>query len=123
MELQQFIEEALVGICSGIAGANARLKKSGGSGVVNPPHIYPFNQDNQAFGAVNDQHAYRPLVHLVKFNVAVYAKDEKGTKAGIGIVVGAVALGSQGKTEQSASNESRIEFSIPVVLPTGDKVS
>jgi len=59
-----------------------------------------------------------PSVHLIRFDVAVYAAEGKETKGGISIMVGTIGLGSQGRSDSSASTTSRIQFGIPMLLPT-----
>ena len=56
-------------------------------------------------------------VYTVDFDVVVTAASGKGTKGGIGVTVGAIALGSSGQTESKASQDSRIRFKVPLLLP------
>jgi hypothetical protein len=57
------------------------------------------------------------VVGMVEFDVAVRATEGKETKGGIGVVAGVIGLGSSGKSDSSSGSESRIKFSIPVLLP------
>lgn len=56
------------------------------------------------------------LINMVSFDVAVTATDGTGTKGGIGIVIGAVALGSQGQSENRNEAVSRVQFKVPFAL-------
>jgi hypothetical protein len=57
------------------------------------------------------------VVQEIEFDVAVHATEGTETKGGIGIMVGAIGLGSQGKSQAGNASESRIRFTIPMVLP------
>jgi len=51
----------------------------------------------------------------------VYAAEGTETKGGIGIMVGTVGIGGQAKSDASASTTSRIQFGIPMLLPTAKR--
>jgi hypothetical protein len=51
---------------------------------------------------------------MVEFNVAITIKNSTETKGGVGIFIGAIGLGSQGKSEEGNSTLSTIKFSVPV---------
>lgn len=56
--------------------------------------------------------------HLIEFDVAVTTTGESKTGGGIGIFVGAVALGSKGESAKGSESVSRVRFAVPVVYPT-----
>jgi hypothetical protein len=56
-------------------------------------------------------------LHEVDFDVAVTAEQGTESKGGIGLMVGSLGLGSQGKSESSGSTHSRVKFTIPLLLP------
>jgi hypothetical protein len=56
-------------------------------------------------------------IQKVDFDVAVTAAEKTGTKGTIGVVMGAIGLGSQGESANSKTNDSRIKFSVPIALP------
>jgi hypothetical protein len=115
MNLSTFISETLVQICEGIEDANARL--SGSDAIVCPDRVYPVDNNQQCYGVWKPDQTLNSIVHLVRFDVAVTAAEGSETKGGIGVMVAAIGLGSQGKSESSKASESRIKFDIPVLLP------
>jgi hypothetical protein len=60
-------------------------------------------------------------VQSIHFDVAISIEQGTETKGGIGLVVGAVTLGSQGKSDTSNTSQSRIQFTIPMALPTSKR--
>jgi hypothetical protein len=121
MNLSQFIEESLVEICGGIENANKQMKEKGIDGVVNPEKTHPMETTQQFYGVWRPDQPLYPTVQLVKFDVAVYAKEGTETKGGIGIMVATIGLGFQGKSDKASGTESRLQFGIPVLLPQGVK--
>jgi hypothetical protein len=59
---------------------------------------------------------------MVEFDVAVTASSATGTKGGVGVVAGILALGAQGQSNQENKALSRLKFSVPISLPYGDKM-
>ena len=113
MQLQDFISQSIQQIVNGIRQSqqenktDARINPSGlklGSSLKQQ-ELYDF--ENQM------------LLSSVEFDVAVTAEETTGTKGGIGIFVGAVGVGSQGKTDTRSSSVSRIKFTVPIALPKG----
>lgn len=121
MDLQTFIKQTLVQIAEGVQSAGSEMRKRGG--LVNPRNVsidladgrpeYQFVEENQ-----NDMD-YKRTVEVVDFDVAISATEGSETKGGIGIMVGAIGLGSQGKSDAEKSTQSRVRFRIPIVLPNG----
>jgi hypothetical protein len=119
MQLNEFISETLVQIAKGIDAANAQLADS--TAKVNPLNVYPIDEkySSTIYGHIQKGGlAVNPVVHLIRFDVAVFAAEGKETKGGIGIMVGTIGLGTQGKSDASASTTSRIQFGIPMLLPS-----
>lgn len=117
MNLQEFITQALSQIARGISEADEALREAGA--IVNPRHVVGAHADKDNvygyLGSSNDK--VRRAVHAVDFDVAVTAVEGKETKGGIGIVVGSIGLGSQGRSEESSTSVSRIKFRVPIALP------
>ena len=119
MNLQDFIKETLVQIARGIEGAAAELK--GSKAIVNPRNVQTgTGDDRHVYGFLDTQTSFFKAVQKVEFDVAVTASTGTATKGGIGIMVGAIGLGSQGKSEAQDSSISRIKFLVPMVLPMED---
>ena len=119
MELQEFITTTLVQIARGIENAAKELE--GTRAIVNPRNVHAIEgKGNSVYGYLNTQKQFYKVVQKIDFDVAVTAEKGTETKGGIGIQVGSIGLGSQGKSEKSNSSVSRICFSIPIVLPMED---
>ena len=109
MELKTFVSQTLVEILQGVKDAQVQAKQIGGK--VSP--ISPFCTVPANGPSVEED---RP--QNIEFDVAVTTSSGKETSGGIGVYVGAVGLGSKGKSEASHESVSRIKFVVPVVLPT-----
>jgi hypothetical protein len=119
MNLQDFIKETLVQIARGIEGAAGELK--GTKAIVNPRNVQPRTDvDSDVYGFVDTQEKFYKAVQKIEFDVAVTASTGTATKGGIGIMVGAIGLGSQGKSESQDSSIYRIQFLVPMVIPMED---
>ncbi|ELB2899435.1 hypothetical protein QNE73_004503 [Vibrio alginolyticus] len=120
MELNQFISTALVQIAKGIEEASEELKDS--NAIINPRNVIGTNgtDDQKVYGYLADDSSrrLRKAVQLIDFDVAVIAAEGSTTKGGLGIKVGGIGIGTQGQNEDKTTSESRIKFSIPIVLPT-----
>lgn len=120
MDLKSFVAETLVQIAQGIDEANEKLADS--QAIVNPRYVIGHGEikDATVYGYLvegNERNNYRQAVHAVEFDVAVFATEGKEAKGGIGIVVGSIGLGTQGKSDTSSSSNSRIRFTIPMLFP------
>ena len=119
MELQEFITGTLVQIARGIEGAAEQLKTS--KAIVNPRNVSTSStKDEHIYGYLNVHRKFYKVVQKIDFDVAVTAEKGKETKGGIGISVGSMTVGTQGKLDSSSSSVSRIRFSVPMVLPMED---
>ena len=118
MQLSDFISETLIQIAKGIERANTELTDS--AARVNPSNVFPTDAtyNKTVYGHIQTDEQLNPAVHLIQFDVAVYAAEGKETKGGIGIMVGTIGLGSHGKSDATSSTTSRIQFGIPMLLPT-----
>ena len=112
MKLQEFISATIKEIIDGVTDAQAYGKTKGAR--VSPNNLlFRNDQGHNIFwdGETGE------IATVIDFDVAVTTSEGTGTKGGIGIVVGPIALGSQGKSDASKSSESRIKFTIPIQLP------
>ncbi len=112
MELKEFVAATLADIVEGVRLAQARTK--GTSAVVNP------ELDSSSGREGSFHRGTGTFIREVEFDVAVTATESTGTKGGVGIFVGAVALGSQGQSDAGKTQLSRIKFGVPVLLPRGE---
>lgn len=121
MELREFITQSLVQLSLGVSDAQKELAQTGAR--INPKmsSLFPNNGKdsyNSLGWAESDQAA---PVFLVDFDVAVTATDGTNTKGGIGVVAGVLALGSQGASENRNTAVTRIQFKVPLMLPSHEK--
>jgi hypothetical protein len=117
MNIEDFVRETLVQITNGVVQAQQHLDKTGA--MVNP-HMSTISKEHSIGQAMMRA---GEVVGLVEFDVAVHATEGKETKGGIGVVAGVITLGSAGKSDTSSGSESRIKFSIPLLLPAHRKTS
>ncbi len=107
MDLQEFVSQTLVQIIQGVKDAQQEARKHGGK--VNP------DQSHSPFPGKDIQN--------VEFDVALTVTEGTGTKGGMGLVVGPLALGTQGESKAQNSSVSRVRFSVPVRLPEFERVT
>lgn len=112
MNLQDFVKTALVDIVVGVANARAELKQHGSDAGSIP-------QYGDVKGVRTDNNGKQ--IQTVEFDVALADSSSTDTKGGIGVLLGAVNLGTHGSSRGESSSTSRIKFSIPLVLPGGDE--
>ena len=111
MNLQEFVAESLSQIVLGVKQAQSSVAATGAR--VAP--LMRTTIDKESIGQAEGDGG-QP-VYAVDFDVVVMAAAGKGTKGGIGVVVGAIGLGSQGQSESKIGHESRIRFKVPLLLP------
>lgn len=98
MKLQDFVAETVVAIAAGVREAQLKVVELGGT--------------------VNPYRGSAAAVQEVEFDVEVSTSEGTATKGGLGVFVGPVGVGSQGKSEAGSSTVGRIKFRVPVELPT-----
>lgn len=115
MELKDFVQQTLLQIIQGVSLAQQDTGTCGAK--INPTDSMRIGEklaDNSLYST--GQHLQ--LVQMVEFDVAVTAEEGKGTKGGVGIMVGTIGLGAQGQSEARNTTENRIKFKIPLMLPS-----
>jgi hypothetical protein len=122
VELKDFIKEAIKDISEAISESNSELAEVGA--VVNPKDVYTSGKDEDLYGYLlqNDEtdNMRRP-VHSINFDVAVSSTSKKDGKEGIGVNVVGIKL-DKGKNQADENQaSSRLQFSIPVAMPTGQR--
>ncbi len=112
MNLQDFVSETLVQIIKGITAAQEEI-------VDTTAKVSPIVQETAAYknytGLVPVQG--NPPASMVAFDVALTATEGTGTKGGIGVMAGVLSLGSTGQSSNENTSVSRVQFSVPVILP------
>jgi len=115
MKLQDFVSETLKEIIDGVRVSQDYAQGKGGR--VNPSHLTHIG--GKPYSELWD-HETGTKPQVIEFDVAVTAIEGKETKGSIGVFVGPVGIGTQGKSDSSSSSISRIKFSVPVILPAHD---
>ena len=115
MNIEDFVSETLVQITKGVVKAQRELESTGA--LVNPTMRFVIKEHSIGEAAMRGGE----VVGMVEFDVAVRATEGKETKGGIGVVAGAITLGSAGKSDSSSGSESRIKFGVPLLLPVHPK--
>lgn len=113
MELKDFIAGTLVQIVEGVHDAQKQVVELGGN--VNPY----YRKEIQGFGT----NYTRAEIQSVAFDVAITAQENSASKEGIGVVVAAIALGKRNETSDSSTSVSRVAFTVPLALPTGQNLA
>ena len=117
MELHEFVSKTLVQIIRGVEQAQMEIVDS--QAKVSPQLRTAFT--NTQTGGTNQGLGWAQeggLVSVVEFNVSVSAQEGQGTKGGIGVVTGIFALGSQASSDKASTAATRIQFGVPIKLPT-----
>jgi len=110
MELREFVKESLVQVVRGISDAQETVADSGAEIAPASSRIYG-NRKDLAYSDAG-------VIENVSFDVAVTVSSDAATKGGVGIFVAPIALGTRGESKRQDTTVSRIQFSVPVVLPT-----
>jgi len=110
MKLDEFVFETLKEIVAGVEKAQRFAEKH--DAAVNPRRLVYVPHQRATQGGIRSRR--------VIFDLSVSASEGKEGKGGLGIVVGPLALGSQGKTDASSVTTSRVRFSVPIMLPPQD---
>lgn len=111
IELRDFISNTLTQLIDGIVSAQEYA--TGKGAIINPQNKFPSD-----FSKMSRLEKSLQLVHIVEFDVAVTVAEDKQLKGGIGIVVPELSLGYQASIDNQKSAISRVQFSIPIILPT-----
>lgn len=114
MELQEFVSQTLVEISQGVSQAQKRLSDSGA--MISPQVVQSKAESTASVGYINTNYG---MAQVVTFDVAVTVGDRSSAGGGIGVFSGAINLGGKGETSQENSPLSRVQFSVPVILPGG----
>lgn len=112
MELREFISTSLKEIILAVHDVQNDIDVKDSKGLINP--ICYGDTAKLRHIDTNDDRLY---IEEIEFDVAVTATSGKETKGGIAVFGGALALGSQGKSDSASGVVSRLRFSIPIAMP------
>ncbi len=114
VDLRTFVAETISQIIEGVEEARARAT---GGAVVNPPLVHLDSATLGKQGLLLATGRSHEAAQLVQFDVAVTATEGKGTKAGVGVVLGVLSLGAGGQSQAETSAANRVKFCVPITLP------
>lgn len=117
MKLEDFISESITQIISGVKKAQDYAEKNNAS--VNPISL---QQGTSSGDSYYDGRTLRPA-QVVDFNISVTTKDEGQVSGKAGVFVSVFKLGVEGKEGVENLMSNRIKFSIPIMLPTQNKLT
>jgi hypothetical protein len=117
MELKTFIVETLNQIVEGVVEANKHVRQFGAA--ANPPNVFYPNNNQGPYGSFRgyEKLEFSPVVQAIEFNLAVTVSSGAETTGEGGIKIAGVKLGTTGKSDSGTESESRIRFTIPLLLP------
>jgi hypothetical protein len=111
LELKDFIKESIRNIVEGVAEAQELIKdKSAG---INPKKVQ-FKENGQ----FNYHNSGKP--QFVEFDVGLTSIQKSGSSEGIGVFLGSISLGKKNDDGTEHTAVTRIKFSLPLVLPSGE---
>lgn len=113
VKLEDFVANSLVQIVRGVEKAQEQLDGSDAKVSPSMQTLADKNSIGRADGADNLQPVYN-----VTFDVAVVGTEDEKTAGGVGVVLGAFALGSKGESSEGTAQTSRIQFKVPILLPS-----
>ncbi|WP_217512934.1 trypco2 family protein [Vibrio metschnikovii] len=114
MNLEDFISQSLSQIARGIEKANKELE--GSSAFVSPEGVKGVKCESK-YGSLHYLSDTWLEVSEISFDVAVTATSGTESGGGLGVSVGGINIGAKGKSNHGDTSESRIQFSVPMVLP------
>ncbi len=111
MELKEFIKTVLVEVSQGVGEAQ---KEVTGNTIVNPSFIKD--------GYINHSSGKREITNI-SFKIGVSINDSTAGKSALGVITGLFQAGVGTENKQSNTSITNIEFSVPIALPTNDKLT
>ena len=115
MQLDDFVAETLSQIVNGVSKAR---KETGLTGIgVRPSGAPAVNASNPDVVLTEG----RVAAQSVRFDVALTVTENTGTSAKVGVVSGIINGSGAMEGQSQNSSVSRVQFSIPVLLPRPEK--
>ncbi len=115
MELREFITESLTEIIAGIQDAQD-AEQTGAFIVPSGVGIGDSFPENRGV-----RHRARLLTTVVQFDIAVTAEANQTRTGKAGLKIAIVEGGVQGQTGSRSTEASRIQFSVPLLLPESQR--
>ena len=119
MDLQTFIQETLTQIVQGVEGARERVRDT--DAQISPR--LSAAGSTEGFSKVSWVRTKEQggMAQLILFDVALTVSDEQSAKAGIGVFSAVMNAGATGETTAANASVSRVQFSVPIALPSDAK--
>ena len=114
MELKDFVKQTLVQIVKAVEEAQSEVNRSAVGAIVSPGRGDMFGGNARTKGAVSARGGF---IEDISFDLAITTVDISAKQGQAGIFVWSVGVGGKTKSENQNTTVSRIQFSIPVVLP------
>lgn len=108
MEIDQFVQETVLGILRGVS--NAQLDSAHGKKIGSTFRFEMGHQKDHRGVFVHGSNNYT----VVEFDVAVTSETGTGTKGGIKVLG---LVGADADAKHTSGTASRIKFSVPILLP------
>lgn len=122
MELREFVAETLKELIAGVKDAQQFAKENGAlispnlkvyqNSIGNSSHPVYYGSD----GVTNH------IMQVIEFDIAVTTATKDTEKGGIGVVSAILNAGVSSENQDTASEVSRIKFTIPVMFPIQESV-
>jgi hypothetical protein len=109
MDLKDFVAATLIEVVEGIKEAQSGDHGQNVSPSMVGNHTFPGDS-----GLVSNA---RVTSTIVKFDVAVTAESSDAAKGSSGIKIAVLNIGVEGAVSTKNTSVSRIQFSVPIVLP------
>lgn len=113
MELSDFVKQTIEQI---VEGASAAQKSIGDKGATINPSSVQFQKDGQWN---TYDHA---MPQDVEFDVGLTSTDKKGSSEGVGVFLGSINMGKKNESGVEQVAVTKVKFTIPLVLPAGEKL-
>lgn len=116
MDLKDFVSETLLSIVNGVTEAQAKALELGAH--INPAGLTRHAAkvaDNAIWDNSNNNYA-----QIVTFDVAITAEDTAKAGAKVKVIAGIFGGGAEAETGTKSSLASRVQFSVPILLPAND---
>lgn len=116
MELKDFVATTLSQIVEGIKQAQSDVQDTGA--LINPTpfsdKVHKIAESGGGIFTVSGDYA-----QFIEFDIAISSIEIEGKKEGIGVIAGALNLGSSNQRSGQNMSENRIKFKTLVVFPRG----
>ena len=117
MELKEFIKQSIIEISEAVEETNKYFDVNTVNAIVNPENIYA--SANARSYTMQERNSETRYIEDIDFDVAVTTGGEISGEAKAGIKIASFQLGGGGAIVDTQQNVSRMKFTIPVCLPTG----